>query len=57
MICYVRWVGGMVSIFPQSPDAVAFGVCWQTMLEGAFLIHSHCGSEWLNQLCVNDGSL
>ena len=52
----LSWVGGMVNIVPESLDAVAFGVRWKTRIEGASLIHSHCGSKWLNQLCANAGS-
>ena len=34
----LSWVGGMVNIFLQSLDAVAFGVRWKTMIEGDSLI-------------------
>ena len=47
----------MVTISPQRLGAVAFGVRWKTVIEGASLAHSHGESKWLNQLCANAGSL
>ena len=52
----LSWVGEMVNIFPQSLDAVGFGVRRKTITEGASLMHSQCGSKWLNQLFANAGS-